>query len=151
MVFIKDYFNFLKTDVKNLIESSYDKSNMLQAYIDQIEVRYKLALSNEKELISKRDNFISQVQEYSTQLETLKQKISYDFQKNDSDKSLENIETYIELNKKISNAKIYGTYLNNFIQQYDVLNGYAKNIASVLIINKDAIIKDSYVVIPKDL
>ena len=151
MIFIKDYFNFLKTDVKSIIDSSYDKSDMLQAYIDQIEVRYKLALSNEKELISKRDNFISQVQEYSTQLETLKQKISYDFQKNDSDKSLENIETYIELNKKISNAKIYGTYLNNFIQQYDVLNGYAKNIASVLIINKDAIIKDSYVVIPKDL
>ena len=42
MTFIKDYFNFLKTDVKNLIQSSYDKSDMLQAYIDQIEIRYRL-------------------------------------------------------------------------------------------------------------
>ena len=151
MTFIKDYFNFLKTDVKNLIQSSYDKSDMLQAYIDQIEIRYRLWIQREQDLITKRDTFISDIESYSTQIESLKQKISYDFHQNDAEKSLENIAKYLELNTKLNNAKIYANYINNFIQQYDSLNNYWKNMANVILINKDAIIKDSYVVVPQNL
>jgi hypothetical protein len=41
------------------------------------------------------------------------------------------------------------TYINQFLNQYNFLNNYARDLAWVLVANKDAIIRDAYVVIPK--
>jgi hypothetical protein len=41
MIIIKEYLNILKTDPKELINSSYDKYSMLNSYIDALEYRYK--------------------------------------------------------------------------------------------------------------
>ena len=41
MIIIKEYLNILKTDVKQLINNSYNKNDILNAYIEQLEFRYK--------------------------------------------------------------------------------------------------------------
>jgi hypothetical protein len=40
MLIIKEYLNVIKTDVKSLINSNYDRLSILNAYIEQLEFRY---------------------------------------------------------------------------------------------------------------
>jgi hypothetical protein len=149
MILIKEYLNVLKTDPKEIINSSYDKSATLTAYVDQLEFRYKNGLNNQKNLIKQREVFINSMTESNTQIENLKSKIGTDFEGSDIKGSLENINKYLELKQKFNFAKIYVTYINHFLNQYNFLNKYSRDLASVLVANKDAIVRDAYVVIPK--
>jgi hypothetical protein len=103
----------------------------------------------QKNIIKQRDVFINSINAASNEISNLKIKIANDFKNGDSKGSLENIDKYLELNQKLNFAKIYISYINHFIDQYNFLNNYSKNLAEVLISNRDAIIKDSYVVVPK--
>ena len=146
---IKEYLSILKTDPKVIINSTYDKSSTLNAYVDQLEFRYKNWVSNQKNLIKQRDIFIASMTNSANEIESLKSKISLDFGNSNVNGSLENIDTYLELKQKFNFAKIYVTYINQFLNQYNFLNNYARDLAWVLVANKDAIIRDAYVVIPK--
>lgn len=149
MLLIKEYLNVAQTDVKKLINSSYDKSLTLQAYIDQLEFRYTSGVKTVQNLSRQRDVFVADMSNTSLQIENLKQKISSDFSQSKYEESLENIDEYLKLQNRFYFSRIYAVYLNHFISQYAFLNNYARNLAGVLISNKEAIIKDAYVVIPK--
>ena len=149
MTLIKEYLSILKTDPKVIIDSSYDKSATLNAYVDQLEFRYKNWVLNQKNLIKQRDIFIASMTNSASEIENLKSKIWTDFTNSNINGSLENIDSYLELKQKFNFAKIYVTYINQFLNQYSFLNTYSRDLASVLIANKDAIIRDAYVVIPK--
>jgi hypothetical protein len=41
MIILNEYLNVLKTDVKSLLSASNDRSATLNAFIDQLEYRYK--------------------------------------------------------------------------------------------------------------
>ena len=41
-IVINEYKNVLTTDVKQLLASNYDKSSILNAFIEQLEYRYSL-------------------------------------------------------------------------------------------------------------
>jgi len=84
----------------------------------------------------------------NSQIEVLKGKIGTDFSSNDSEASVQNIEKYLEIKREYDYARIYAVYINQFIVQYDFLNNYNKNLLDVLINNKEALIKDVFVVIP---
>jgi hypothetical protein len=73
-----------------------------------------------------------------------------DFKNSDSEGSLENINNYLELKNEYNNARVYISYIDKFLIQYNFLNNYNKNLATVLIKNKEAILKDAYLVIPTD-
>jgi hypothetical protein len=45
-------------------------------------------------------------------------------------------------------AKTYVVYINQFLWEYQRLNAYNKNLLDVLINNKEAILKDAYLIIP---
>jgi hypothetical protein len=83
----------------------------------------------------------------NSQIEILKIKIENDFKNSDSKSSLENIDEYLKLKEEYYYAKTYIIYINHFLAQYNFLNNYSKDLASLLINNKDAIIKDAFVVI----
>ena len=52
---IKEYLSILKTDPKVIINSTYDKSSTLNAYVDQLEFRYKkLSFKSKKPYKTKR-------------------------------------------------------------------------------------------------
>ena len=61
-----------------------------------------------------------------------------------------NIDEYLKARKDFYYGKIYIVFVNKFIEQYNFLNNYNKNLLTVMINNQDALIKNSYVVLPTD-
>lgn len=148
MIIINEYKNVLKTDVKKLLWNSYNKSALLDAYIEQLEFRYVNGVKNEQQLINQNNVLETAMNDANSQIEVLKGKIGTDFSSNDSEASVQNIEKYLEIKREYDYARIYAVYINQFIVQYDFLNNYNKNLLDVLINNKEALIKDVFVVIP---
>ncbi|MBT3729050.1 hypothetical protein HOF65_03110 [bacterium] len=81
-------------------------------------------------------------------IETLKQKIESDFRANDSKESLNNIDRYLELKEEFYYSRTYVIYINHFLSEYSYLSEYNKLLLDTLINNKEALIKDAFVVIP---
>lgn len=150
MIIINEYRNILKTDANQLINSSYDKEAILKAYVEQLEYRYTIWVKSQQLLVKQNNVLVSSMENSNSKLEILKEKISADFKKSDSASSLENIDKYLELKKEYNLAKIYINYISQFLQQYSYFNKYAKNQATNLLLNKDSIIKNAYVVIPSE-
>ncbi|MDR1987557.1 MAG: hypothetical protein LBQ24_02040 [Candidatus Peribacteria bacterium] len=101
-----------------------------------------------KSLLNERTKLESEITIANSQIESLKSKISSDFLKNDSDASYENINKYLELRSRYNYAVVYTVYINQFLNDYNRLNEYNKKLLDVLINNKDAIVKEAFVVIP---
>lgn len=148
MVSIEEYRNLLKTNVKQVIDSSFDKSKMLNAIIEQLEYRYVIWTENIKKLLEQKTIFETSMKNADTKIEALKLKIENDFKINDSKESLANINTYLDYKKEYYYARTYIVYVNHFLTEYNYLNEYNKQLLDTLINNKDAIIKDSFIVIP---
>jgi len=148
MVSIEEYKNILQTNVKQLIDSSYDKPRILDAFIDQLEYRYTLAWDNIRKLNEQKSIFNQEMSSANSKIENLKKKIEKDFSENNSKESLKNIDTYLEYKKQFYYARTYIVYINHFLNEYNYLNKYNKLLLDTLINNKSALIKWAYVVIP---
>ena len=148
MLIIKEYKNVLKTNIKSMINSSLNKKDLIDAFIEQLEFRYINWTKNAKNLIKQRNIFISTMEKSNNNIEILKWKINSDFKAYNSSWSLEKINTYLKLKKEYYYAKTYIVYINQFLKEYSILNNYNKKLLDVLINNKEAIIKNAYVVIP---
>lgn len=150
MVIINEYLNVLKTDVKQLINTKLDKLALLNAFVDQLQYRYNSWIKSQEILVEQKNIFITNITNSDNWIEILKTKMAEDFKNSDSEASLENINNYLELKKENNNARVYISYIDKFLIQFNFLNNYAKNLATVIINNKEAIIKDAYLVIPKE-
>ena len=148
MVSIEEYKNILQTNVKQLIDSSYDKPRILDAFIDQLEYRYTLAWDNIRKLNEQKSIFNQEMSSANSKIENLKKKIEKDFSENNSKESLKNIDMYLEYKKQFYYARTYIVYINHFLNEYNYLNKYNKLLLDTLINNKSALIKWAYVVIP---
>lgn len=145
---IEEYRNVLQVNVKQLIDTSYDKSSMLDSFIDQLEYRYLIWIENIKNLNEQKNVFEESMNSSNSSIEELKTKIQSDFNTNNSDESLNNIDEYLKLKTEYYYARTYIIYINNFLKEYTYLNNYNKLLLDTLINNKEAIIKNAYVIIP---
>ena len=148
MLQIKDYLNVMRTDVKGLINKSHDKPLTLKAFISEIEYRYKNAAVSMKALEQQRWILETAIIKNDEKINSLRAKINIDFSGSNTVKTLENIDTYLELKKEYNYSKVYIIFINQFIRQYNYLNSYNKTLLDTLINNREAIIKDAYIVIP---
>lgn len=148
MLHIDEYKNILKTDVKQLLDSSYDKSRFLNAFIEQLEFRYVLWVKNFKKLSQQKSIFENDITSVNAKIALLKQKIEKDFKENNAKESLLNIDEYLKLKEKYNYSRTYIIYINHFLNEYNYLNSYNKLLIDTLINNKEALIKDAFVVIP---
>ena len=148
MTIIEEYRNVLKTDVKQLLDSSYDRPVILNAYIGQLEYRYVIWIDNIKKLTQQRTVFLNNMASVNAKIETLKIKIEKDFRDNDSEESLNNVDLYLALKKEFYYSRTYIIYINHFLSEYWFLSKYNKLLLDTLINNKDALIKNAFVVIP---
>ncbi len=57
MIAIEEYKNILKTNIKQLINNSFDKPRTLNAFIDQLEYRYTIWIINAKKLTEQKSIF----------------------------------------------------------------------------------------------
>lgn len=145
---IDEYKNVLKTNVKQLLESSYDKSKILNAFIEQLEFRFIIWTENINKLNEQKDIFTNNMENSNTSIEELKTKIELDFNSNNAEESVDNINKYLELKKEYYYSRTYIVYINHFLAEYNYLNNYNAVLLDTLINNKEALIKDAFVVIP---
>ena len=150
MIAVQEYRNVLQTSIKNLIENALNKKDVLEAYISQLEFRYTNTNNQLKKLLEQKNIFEQQMQVSNQKVQSIKQKITVDFNNYDEDASLENIDEYLEEKQKYYFARTYIIYINQFLREYQYLNAYNKNLLDVLINNKEAIIKDAYIIIPNN-
>lgn len=150
MIAVQEYRNVLQTSIKNLIWNSLNKQEVLEAYISQLEFRYETAINNQKNLIKQKELFTVSMSEANSEVLSIKNKISVDFNANDAESSLENIDNYLIEKNKYYFARTYIIYINQFLREYQYLNWYNKNLLDVLINNKEAIIKDAYLIVPNN-
>ncbi|NUJ97527.1 hypothetical protein HGA92_01915 [Candidatus Gracilibacteria bacterium] len=148
MLFVKDYYNLLRTKVPSLLDNSYNREETLDEFINQLSLRYKEGNQKLLTLNSQRVSLEGVMTRNDTNVENLKIKIGTDFSKFDTASTLENINEYILLKNDYTYARTYIIFVNKFISQYTFLNEYNKVLLDTLINNKDILVKDSFVVIP---
>lgn len=148
MLFIKEYLSYLKVDIKSLLDKSRSRETTLNTYINWLELRFKNWTTNLNNLIEQKKIFEETMSNRNSDIETLKSKISKDFSNSDFNETSINIKDYLELKNEYNYARTYVIFINQFIRQYDFLNSYNKILLDTLINNKDALVKNSFVVLP---
>ncbi len=148
MLVTNEYRNVLKTDIKKILNNSTDKAEILNAIIEQLEFRYESATNQVKTLNSQKTIFETEMQKANSELIIIKAKIDTDFKADNAEESVNNIENYLKVKNDYYYARTYIIYINQFLTEYAVLNNYNKKLLDTLINNKDALIKDAFVVIP---
>lgn len=148
MIIVEEYKNILKTDIKSILDQSKNRAEILDALIEQFEFRYEKSVKQIISLNEQKAIFEREMNEANSQIEILKVKINTDYKKRDAVASKENITNYLEQKNKYNYARTYIIYINHFLSDYVSLNDYNKKLLDTLINNKDAIVKEAYVVIP---
>lgn len=148
MVFLNEYFNILKTDIKALLSSSNDREFALNSFIAQLEYRYKAASENMNKLNSQKIELLKAYENSNKEIDSLKTKIWSDFWNFNNTQTIKNIDHFLEIKKENTNALTYIVFVNKFIDYYTTLNNYNKKVLDTLINNKEILIKNTQVVIP---
>ncbi len=148
MLTIKDYVNFAKTDIKDLLDNSSNRKDSIESIISWFEFRYKTASKNRNILNNYRNLLIQEMNDITLKIEILKTKMNNDAKKYLSKESIENINSYTIYKKEYNYNKVKVVYINHFLRQYDFLNKYTKIILDTLINNKEAIINKWRIVLP---
>lgn len=148
MILLNEYLNVLKTDVKSMLNQSYDRSETLDAYIAQLEYRYKKTLEVSKILNMQKDELEKTLNKASNNIENIKVKISNDFKIFDSTATIENIDNYLIEREEYTYARTYIIFINKFLSYYNILNWYNKKLLDTLINNKEIIVKNTQIIIP---
>lgn len=148
MLETKEYFYLLRTDFKSLIEKSKNKKNTLETIYTQLKIRYNNAIDSIKNLQSQKAILLAELESINSRTESLKAELSQNFKNSDNVAVNENIEKYLELKNEYIFIRTYTVFVNNFLKYYVALNEHNLKLINALSLNKDAIIKWSYIVLP---
>lgn len=148
ILYIKEYFNFVKTDFNTLLINTNDKKTTLNNIINQLEIRFTNSIKA-LSLLSKQKEIL--LDEYSNTINKI-ESVKKDMEENYDTINLEwlnkNLDEYYDLKRDEAILKTYIILISWFENRYNIINNYNKLLLDTLINNKDIIIKDSYVVIP---
>jgi len=148
MLIIQEYLNLLRTDILTYIEKSSARERDLNTLIAQLELRFRNATISANNLRDYRDKLTTELTTIQGKIDSLKTKIDADFAAFDERSTIQNVDTYLELRKEYQRAFTDVIYINQFLRQYEFLNGYNKKLLDTLINNKEALANQSFVVIP---
>lgn len=149
MIILSEYVNIMKTDLRRMLDNSYDRESTLEAYIDQLEYRKHLATESIWNLRVQYWKLKTSQNEATIKIASLWEKMSKDFKNLDENSTLKNITKYWELKEEETIAKTYGIFTAEFIKAYESLNSQNTGLIQTLKSNKDIIVKNSQIVIPK--
>ena len=148
MLFIREYFNFIKTDFNNLLKNSTDKKTTLNNIINQLEFRFRTSLTNLNILAKQEDIIILEYQKTLEEINITKQDMEKSYYDLNTIVLNKNMNNYYDLKRKEAILKTHLVFINWFQREYNSINAYNKTLLDTLINNKDIISKDSYLVIP---
>lgn len=147
-IILREYKNILKTDFKQLLQNTNNKREILDGILWQLEYRYIQANKNVKTLLEQRNILLQVMTSSNAKIWNLKLKMDRDYKSLDTNESYKNISQYVKYKEEYYHAKVFITYINVILKDYSKMNNYNKVLLDTLINNKEAIIKEAYVVLP---
>lgn len=148
MLEIKEYYSLLKTDFKSIIKESSDKKATFKWVYNQLSIRYKNTIESIKILEKQKNIFTSEYNKLENNINNIKSKINSDYKKWDPEAINEDISKLLSLRQDFNYVRTYIIFINNFLGNYQALNNYNGTLLNALSLNKDAIEKWSYIVLP---
>ncbi len=148
MIATKEYFSILKTDFKNTIKTSSNRKETLDNILNQLRIRYNIWVKRIKSINEQRDIFVKQIEQINDNIESVKENINNNFKKTNTEEIKVDIEKYLKLKGYYYELRTLVIFENKFLEYYKVLNDYNKKLIDSLSLNRDIIIKGSYLVIP---
>lgn len=150
MFSIKAYKSLLSTDFKEKIANSENRQQTLLNIFNELKQKHENSQEQIKNLIKQKQILVWELSKIEALSTDVKKKISIDMKKADAQSVKEDINTYLSLKKNYDYTRTYTVFITNFIKNYEELNKYNTELLSLFSLNKDAILKGSYVVIPKE-
>lgn len=148
MLIMQEYLNLSRTNIKTLLDSSSDRKSTLEWFISQLEMRYTNSALSLQSLEKQKAATLVYLWEVEAKIEAVKVDMETNFSQAQASNTLDNVDEYFSLRWEYTQAFTDIVFINQFIKQHAFLNNYNKWILDTLINNKDAIINQSYVVIP---
>lgn len=148
MLIIWEYLNLSRTDIKSLLSSSSDREKTLESFISQLELRQRNSRLSMQSLEQQKTLLITELERLESQIEGVKERMETSFSNGNSPQTLENIKRYFNLRELYTVAFTDIVFINQFLKQHDFLTRYNLGILNTLRTNKQAIIDQTYVVIP---
>lgn len=148
MLWLKEYYSILKTDFKTMIQNTNDRPKTLEWIYNQLRLRYNSTAERIKILEKQKEILVKEYNSIDSKITESKKKISENYKKIDTVWVNSEIENFLELKNDQNLVRTYIVFINNFLNNYNALNRYNWNLLNSLAINKDAIEKWSYVVLP---
>lgn len=148
MIIIREYLNLSRTDIKNLLSGSNNRRSTLEGFISQLELRFINSAKSIENLEKQKALILARIVQIEAAIEVTKASMEKNFSESIPDSTLKDVETYFMLRERYTESFTDIVFINQFIKQHTFLNNYNKWILDTLINNKEAIINESYVVIP---
>lgn len=148
MAISQEYKDILRSDFKNILDESLDRPSMLDAIIEQLEYRYEIAIEQIRKLNEQKTVLNTEMNNANEQKNQITNQIEADFIEKNPQESISNINEYLQTQNNYYYARTYNVFIDQFLREYNVLNNYNARLLDTLINNKNAIINNSYVVIP---
>lgn len=147
---IRDYINVAKIDLKSYLDSSSDRADNYDSLMTQFKLRYKVWYANSKNLETQLNLIWNYIKELDTSIENIKSSMKTNMKNYYAKWLNKNINDYIVLKNEVTLMKVYYLFCSRFLAYYNFLNWYNKEVITTLRLNKDSIIKNTYVVIPEN-
>lgn len=148
MLIIGEYLNLSRTDIKSLLNWSSDRKKTLESFINQLELRQKNSQISLESLQNQKDRLLAYLETLDGAIETTKWNMEREFSAGKPQETLETVDNYFELRDLYTITFTDIVFINQFIKQHDFLIRYNIWLLNTLKTNKQAIIDQSYVVIP---
>lgn len=148
MLATKEYFSILKTDFKQTLKTTTNKESTLNEIISQLKIRYNLWVKQIKNITTQKDVLVKEMEKIENDIKKIKEKINLDFKATKTDEIKKDIDIYLKLKNNYYKLRTFVIFENKFLSYYSILNNYNKQFLESFSLNRDIILKGSYLVIP---
>lgn len=145
---IKDYVNISKINIKWYLDSWENKQETYNSLINQLKIRYITWYANSKNLKIQIESLVNTLNGLNQSIENTKQSIDTNMKSYNSKDLNKNIDDYMTLKNQYTQLRTYAVICNQFLKYYTALNAYNRDVLTTLKLNENAIVNNSYVVIP---
>ena len=145
---LKDYNNLMRTDVKELLSSSSNKSKALDSFVSQLELRYKNGVQNGRALEIQVAKLEADMAAALEKVAQHKAEMSAGLKAHDTDAIMIAMDNYLIETNNYNIAQSNLMFARYFVQKYLEFSVKNKVLLDTLINNKDALSNGSFIVIP---
>ena len=145
---LKDYNNLMRTDVKELLSTSSNKSKALDSFISQLELRYKNGVQNGRALELQVAKLEADMEAALEKVAQHKDEMAAGLKAHDTDAITTAMDLYLIETNNYNIAQSNLMFAKYFVRKYLEFSVQNKVLLDTLINNKEALSNGSFIVIP---